>query len=200
MRHSLQECRSIHDRICNCSNLDLTFSGFCALKFSAAKSILSMSVIDCWASFPPYLADVVCCSQFDAALVILIGQSNKYSGELALNPTHAMHCLSDIEQIQVCIEPLSTIDDFRTIVLRWLSLILPLSKLKCVSIPLLFPLSNPCTHPRSKHILRVLFYVARKDLLWYYWIEPSYNGLDNFELLFLRNSNANCQLVDLDLS
>ncbi|KAH7842253.1 hypothetical protein Vadar_003269 [Vaccinium darrowii] len=39
------------------------------------------------------------CSRFDATPVIVTGQSNKYSGELALNPTHAVYCLSDIEQI-----------------------------------------------------------------------------------------------------
>ncbi|KAL6975712.1 hypothetical protein U1Q18_024507, partial [Sarracenia purpurea var. burkii] len=76
-----------------------TLSGLCSLKFSDAESVLSITGSDCWASFAPYLSNVVCCPQFDATLVILIGQSSKFSGELALNETHAEHCLSDVEQI-----------------------------------------------------------------------------------------------------
>ncbi|XP_059661072.1 uncharacterized GPI-anchored protein At1g61900-like [Cornus florida] len=74
-------------------------SGLCALNFSAAESILAITSIDCWASFAPYLANVACCPQFDATLAILIGQSSLYSQELALNLTHAKHCLSDVEAI-----------------------------------------------------------------------------------------------------
>jgi hypothetical protein len=40
-----------------------------------------------------------CCFQFDATVVIIIGQSSKYSKRLALNKTHAKHCLSDVEKI-----------------------------------------------------------------------------------------------------
>lgn len=57
---------------------------------------MSMTATDCWASFAPYLANVVCCPQFDATLVILMGQSSKNSGMLALNATHSNHCLSDV--------------------------------------------------------------------------------------------------------
>ncbi|PSS14419.1 putative GPI-anchored protein [Actinidia chinensis var. chinensis] len=74
-------------------------SGLCTLKFSAAENVLTTAATDCWASFAPYLANVVCCPQFDATLAILLGQSSKYSGELALNSTQAEHCLSDVEQI-----------------------------------------------------------------------------------------------------
>ncbi|KAA8524630.1 hypothetical protein F0562_011053 [Nyssa sinensis] len=74
-------------------------SGLCPLNFSAAESMLNTTAIDCWASFAPYLANVACCPQFDATLVILIGQSSLYSQKLALNVTHARHCLSDVEQI-----------------------------------------------------------------------------------------------------
>ncbi|KAK9284182.1 hypothetical protein L1049_023350 [Liquidambar formosana] len=74
-------------------------SGLCTLNFSAVESIMSTTATDCWASFAPYLANVVCCPQFDATLAILIGQSSKQSGELALNKTHAEHCLSDVEKI-----------------------------------------------------------------------------------------------------
>lgn len=42
---------------------------------------------------------MVCCPQFHATLANLIGQSSIYSGKLALNATHAKHCLSDIEHI-----------------------------------------------------------------------------------------------------
>ncbi|GFY99145.1 hypothetical protein Acr_13g0005460 [Actinidia rufa] len=74
-------------------------SGLCTLKFSAAENVLTTAATDCWASFAPYLANVVCCPQFDATLAILLGQSSKYSGELALNSTQAEYCLSDVEQI-----------------------------------------------------------------------------------------------------
>ncbi|KAK4577285.1 hypothetical protein RGQ29_027704 [Quercus rubra] len=76
-------------------------SGLCTLNFSAAESVISITATDCWASFAPYLANVVCCPQFDAALVIIIGQSSKYSGILALNRTHSKHCFSDVEKILV---------------------------------------------------------------------------------------------------
>lgn len=71
-------------------------SGLCSLNFSVAQSIMSITATDCWASFAPYLANVVCCPQFDATLVILMGQSSKNSGMLALNATHSNHCLSDV--------------------------------------------------------------------------------------------------------
>ncbi|KAL0001706.1 hypothetical protein SO802_015487 [Lithocarpus litseifolius] len=71
------------------------------LNFSAAESVISITATDCWASFAPYLANVVCCPQFDATLVIIIGQSSKYSGILALYRNHSKHCLSDVEKILV---------------------------------------------------------------------------------------------------
>ncbi|KAF7823136.1 putative GPI-anchored protein [Senna tora] len=73
----------------------------CSLNFSAAEDIMSTTATDCWATFAPFLANVVCCPQFDAMLGTLIGQSSKYSGQLALNRTHASHCLSDIQKILV---------------------------------------------------------------------------------------------------
>ncbi|KAI4334097.1 hypothetical protein L6164_018829 [Bauhinia variegata] len=76
-------------------------SGLCSLNFSAAEDIMSRTATDCWASFAPYLANVVCCPQFDAMMVTLIGESSKYSGLLALNATHASHCLSDVQKILV---------------------------------------------------------------------------------------------------
>ncbi|KAK2980695.1 hypothetical protein RJ640_011315, partial [Escallonia rubra] len=77
----------------------LDLSGLCPLKFSAAETLLSTTATDCWASLAPYLANVVCCPQFHATLVILIGQSSINTRKLALNVTQAEHCLSDIEQI-----------------------------------------------------------------------------------------------------
>ncbi|KAL9453648.1 hypothetical protein AB3S75_009287 [Citrus x aurantiifolia] len=74
-------------------------SGLCTLNFSAAESFVSTTATDCWASFAPYLANVVCCPQFDATMVILMGQYSKYSGMLNLNTTNAQHCLSDFEKI-----------------------------------------------------------------------------------------------------
>ncbi|CAK9158022.1 unnamed protein product [Ilex paraguariensis] len=85
----------------NLTLLDGTFalSGLCPLNFSAAESILSITATDCWALLAPYMANVVCCPQFDATLVILIGHSSIYSQPLALNLTDAKHCLSDVEQV-----------------------------------------------------------------------------------------------------
>ncbi|XP_024024108.1 uncharacterized GPI-anchored protein At1g61900 [Morus notabilis] len=74
-------------------------SGLCTLKFSGVESLLNITATDCWASFAPYLANVVCCPQLSSSLVTLIGQSSKYSGMLALNLTHSKHCLSDVEKI-----------------------------------------------------------------------------------------------------
>ncbi|KAM6572664.1 hypothetical protein CsatA_016744 [Cannabis sativa] len=74
-------------------------SGLCKLNFSAVDTLLSITATDCWTSFAPYLANVVCCPQFDATLVNLIGQSSKDTGMLALNLTHSKHCLSDVQKI-----------------------------------------------------------------------------------------------------
>ncbi|XP_027345512.1 uncharacterized GPI-anchored protein At1g61900-like [Abrus precatorius] len=76
-------------------------SGLCSLNFSGAQDTMTTTATDCWTSFAPYLANVVCCPQFDAMLVTLIGQSSKYSGVLALNTTHASHCLSDVQKALV---------------------------------------------------------------------------------------------------
>ncbi|KAL3017556.1 hypothetical protein AAZX31_06G285300 [Glycine max] len=83
-------------------------SGHCSLNFSAAQDIITTTATDCWTSFAPYLANVVCCPQFDAMLVTLIGQSSKYSGVLALNITRSNHCFSDVQKVL-------------NIVLRWLA-------------------------------------------------------------------------------
>ncbi|WJX49914.1 hypothetical protein P8452_36291 [Trifolium repens] len=76
-------------------------SGLCSLNFSATHDIMTKTATNCWTSFAPYLANVVCCPQYDAMLVTLIGQSSKYSGVLALNTTHARHCLSDVHKVLV---------------------------------------------------------------------------------------------------
>ncbi|KAG6492441.1 hypothetical protein ZIOFF_047404 [Zingiber officinale] len=74
-------------------------SGQCSLNFSAVDNLLRTTAVDCWASFAPFLANVICCPQFEATLVILIGQASKDSGLLALDSVHANYCLSDIQQI-----------------------------------------------------------------------------------------------------
>ncbi|KAL2328347.1 hypothetical protein Fmac_021774 [Flemingia macrophylla] len=84
-----------------CGRRVTTNSRRCSLNFSAAQDIMTTTATDCWASFAPYLANVLCCPQFDAMLVTLIGQSSKYSGVLALNTTHASHCLSDVQKVLV---------------------------------------------------------------------------------------------------
>nr|XP_043625345.1 uncharacterized GPI-anchored protein At1g61900 [Erigeron canadensis] len=74
-------------------------SGVCTLDFDSIDSMMSMTAIDCFTVFAPYLANVVCCPQFEATLVILIGQSSKKTQSLSLNSTLAKHCLSDFDQI-----------------------------------------------------------------------------------------------------
>ncbi|KAB2007229.1 hypothetical protein ES319_D10G014100v1 [Gossypium barbadense] len=74
-------------------------SGLCMLNFTAAQSLISITSIDCWAAFAPLLANVICCPQLHATLVILVGQLSKETGVLALNRTLAKPCLSDIEQV-----------------------------------------------------------------------------------------------------
>ncbi|XP_019419861.1 PREDICTED: uncharacterized GPI-anchored protein At1g61900-like [Lupinus angustifolius] len=74
-------------------------SGLCTLNFSAAESLISVTAIDCWDAFAPFLANVICCPQLEATLTILIGQSSKYTDVLALNGSTAKHCFSDVEQI-----------------------------------------------------------------------------------------------------
>ncbi|XAR53789.1 hypothetical protein NMG60_11022471 [Bertholletia excelsa] len=76
-------------------------SGLCTLNFDAVESMISTASIDCIALSAPYLANVVCCPQLEATLVVLIGQSSKDTNMLALNGTLAKHCLSDLEQILV---------------------------------------------------------------------------------------------------
>ncbi|XP_039061775.1 uncharacterized GPI-anchored protein At1g61900-like [Hibiscus syriacus] len=74
-------------------------SGLCMLNFTAAQSLISITSIDCWAAFAPLLANVICCPQLHATLVILVGQSSKETGVLALNRTLAKPCLLDIEHV-----------------------------------------------------------------------------------------------------
>lgn len=76
-------------------------SGICPFNFSGAETVMSITSTDCLSSFAPYLANVVCCPQLQATLVILIGQSSKYTTMLALNETLAKPCLSDVEQVLV---------------------------------------------------------------------------------------------------
>lgn len=74
-------------------------SGLCTLNFDAMDTMMSMTAVDCFTVFAPYLANVVCCPQFKATLVILIGQSSKETKKLSLNSTIAKHCLSDFDKI-----------------------------------------------------------------------------------------------------
>lgn len=77
----------------------MDLAGVCTLNFTAAESLISVTAVDCWDAFAPFLANVICCPQLEATLTILIGQSSKYTDALALNGTIAKHCLSDLEQI-----------------------------------------------------------------------------------------------------
>lgn len=74
-------------------------SGLCTLDFDAMDTMMSMTAIDCFTVFAPFLANVVCCPQFEATLIILVGQSSKETKKLSLNSTLAKHCLSDFDKI-----------------------------------------------------------------------------------------------------
>ncbi|KAL5972647.1 hypothetical protein ACLOJK_039452 [Asimina triloba] len=74
-------------------------SGQCSLNFSAVEGLISTTAVDCWASVAPFLANVICCPQLKATLVILVGQSSKNTSMLSLNLSLANHCISDVEQI-----------------------------------------------------------------------------------------------------
>lgn len=76
-------------------------SGLCPLNFTAAETLMTLTSTDCLTLLAPYLANVVCCPQLEASLVILIGQSSKITGSLALNATTAKHCLLDFDQLLV---------------------------------------------------------------------------------------------------
>lgn len=61
--------------------------------------MISTTAVDCWTSLAPFLANVICCPQLQATLVVLLGQSSRETGSLALDAAHANHCLSDLQKI-----------------------------------------------------------------------------------------------------
>lgn len=71
------------------------------MNFAAAEKMMGLTSIDCYTLTAPLLANVMCCPQLQATLMVLIGQSSKETNVLALNSTLAEHCLSDIDQILV---------------------------------------------------------------------------------------------------
>uniref|UniRef100_A0A0A9G2W1 SPARK domain-containing protein n=1 Tax=Arundo donax TaxID=35708 RepID=A0A0A9G2W1_ARUDO len=74
-------------------------SGKCTLNFTAVDKLMTTTAVDCFTSFAPFLANVICCPQLQATLAILIGQSSKQTGSLALDPTVANYCLSDVQAL-----------------------------------------------------------------------------------------------------
>ncbi|EER97817.1 uncharacterized GPI-anchored protein At1g61900 [Sorghum bicolor] len=74
-------------------------SGKCTLNFTAVDKLMTTTAVDCFTSFAPFLANVICCPQLQATLTILIGQSSKQTGSLALDPTVANYCLSDVQEL-----------------------------------------------------------------------------------------------------
>ncbi|CAN1811092.1 Uncharacterized GPI-anchored protein At1g61900 [Linum perenne] len=76
-------------------------SGECMLNFTAAESLMTTTSIDCWAYFAPLLANVICCPQLEATLIILMGQASKASNSLALSSNASSYCLSDIDQMLI---------------------------------------------------------------------------------------------------
>ncbi|CAA6671949.1 unnamed protein product [Spirodela intermedia] len=81
------------------NNVIPKLSGLCALNFSSADSMIRTTAVDCWTSLAPFLANVICCPQLQATLVVLLGQSSRETGSLALDAAHANHCLSDLQKI-----------------------------------------------------------------------------------------------------
>ena len=74
-------------------------AGKCTLNFTAVDKLMTTTAVDCFTSFAPFLANVICCPQLQATLTILIGQSSKQTGSLALDPTVANYCLSDVQEL-----------------------------------------------------------------------------------------------------
>ncbi|XP_068668542.1 uncharacterized GPI-anchored protein At1g61900-like [Aristolochia californica] len=74
-------------------------SGLCTLNFSAAENMISIAAVDCWGFFAPLMANVICCPQLHATVAVLIGQTSKETGQLALDKIQANHCLPDIQEI-----------------------------------------------------------------------------------------------------
>lgn len=74
-------------------------SGSCALNFSSVSNVMTTTALDCSAAFAPFLANVICCPQLQATLLILLGEFSKNTGFLALDTIHANHCVSDIQKI-----------------------------------------------------------------------------------------------------
>ncbi|KAI8000683.1 putative GPI-anchored protein [Camellia lanceoleosa] len=91
-------------------------SRLCMLNFAAVESMMRMTSIDCIAVFTPFLANVICCPQLEATLVVLIGQSRKDTNLLALNNTLANHCLSNFEQILVGQVAINDVNEFESTV------------------------------------------------------------------------------------
>ncbi|XP_024313583.1 uncharacterized GPI-anchored protein At1g61900 isoform X2 [Brachypodium distachyon] len=81
------------------NNTTPKLSGKCSLNFSAIDGLMTTTAVDCFASFAPLLANVICCPQLQATITILMGQSSKQTGSLALDPTAANYCLSDVQQL-----------------------------------------------------------------------------------------------------
>uniref|UniRef100_A0A0D9WUJ0 Uncharacterized protein n=1 Tax=Leersia perrieri TaxID=77586 RepID=A0A0D9WUJ0_9ORYZ len=81
------------------NNTTPKLSGKCSLNFTAVNDLMTTTAVDCFASFAPFLANVICCPQLQAMFTILIGQSSKQTGSLALDPTVANYCLSDVQQL-----------------------------------------------------------------------------------------------------
>ncbi|KAH9305773.1 hypothetical protein KI387_010177, partial [Taxus chinensis] len=52
-------------------------------------------------SFAPYLGNVICCPQLETMLHILVGESSKSNGLLALNATLADYCFSDVQRLLI---------------------------------------------------------------------------------------------------
>ncbi|PKA48665.1 putative GPI-anchored protein [Apostasia shenzhenica] len=81
------------------NNTNPKLSGSCILNFTAVGSLMRTTSVDCYASFAPLLANVICCPQLHATLAILLGKSSKRTGMLALDSSHANYCLSDFQKI-----------------------------------------------------------------------------------------------------
>eukprot|EP00252_Welwitschia_mirabilis_P013177 TRINITY_DN2908_c0_g1_i1.p1 TRINITY_DN2908_c0_g1~~TRINITY_DN2908_c0_g1_i1.p1 ORF type:complete len:479 (+),score=97.13 TRINITY_DN2908_c0_g1_i1:404-1840(+) len=74
-------------------------SGICPFNFTAATHVVRETAIDCWSPLASYLGNAICCPQLATMLNILIGQSSKMDGMLALNSTVAEYCFSDVQLV-----------------------------------------------------------------------------------------------------
>lgn len=74
-------------------------TGRCPFNFSSISNIMEKTAADCSVLFAPFVANVICCPQFDSSLHIFQGHFCKNTDSLVLQNTTADDCFSDIVEV-----------------------------------------------------------------------------------------------------